>query len=272
MGNPDSDSHNEDNENIKNKDVDKDFQPREALISKAVLFLTNKKLVQQDPHHLRMFLLKKGLTEDEASMAFQRAEVIKSQSVQAEYSQSLVHPQLPPPLLPPAPVTSFWSTVHNIITTVTSIGGILYALYWLWKTYISPWLFGRKPKKKPIEASLSDLEAAVGNCVTDIQIIRTSLDTLAEQKAAELTQGVVVSRIQEVKSEIGSLKALLLNRSQFPATPAPLGIPAWQLRGEDSTHIEPREREEGGSGGSGSPANTNGSDSSLEIVKDPNNP
>uniref|UniRef100_A0A1B6KTH6 Peroxisomal membrane protein PEX14 n=1 Tax=Graphocephala atropunctata TaxID=36148 RepID=A0A1B6KTH6_9HEMI len=271
MGNPDSDSQNQDNQTTINKEVEKSL-PRENLMSKAVLFLTNKRMVEQDPHFLRLFLVKKGLTEDEATIAFQRADAIKSQRLQAEFSHLPGELQLPPPLPPPLPVTSVWSTVHNIITTITSIGGVLYALYWLWKNYISPWLFGRKPKKKPVEASLADLEAAMGNCVADIRTIRTSLDTLAEQKAAELTQGVVVSRIQEVKSEINSLKTLLLNRSQFPATPTPLGIPAWQLGGEEPPHLEPREGEEGGSGGSGSPATTNGSDSSLEIVKDPNNP
>lgn len=63
-----------------------------------------------------------------------------------------------------------------------------------------------------METSLAELEAAIGTCVTDVKTIRSSLETLAEQKAAELTQGVVVTRLQEVKAEINSLKGLLLNR------------------------------------------------------------
>lgn len=83
---------------------------------------------------------------------------------------------------------------------------------WFLQNYISPYLFGQKPKKKPVESSLAELEAAVGSCVEDVKAVRSNLQTLTDQKAAEMTNGVIVSRIQEVKSEINSLKSLLLNR------------------------------------------------------------
>lgn len=67
---------------------------------------------------------------------------------------------------------------------------------------------------------------------------------------------------------------MLFNRNQFPAAPAPLSpgsvsIPAWQLSVEETEHPDgEREAEEEGNGSNGT---TNGSDSSLEIVRDPNN-
>lgn len=89
---------------------------------------------------------------------------------------------------------------------------ILFIQNLLFQTYISPYLFGRKPKTKTVETTLGELEAAVGSCVEDVKSIRSCLQTFTDQRAAELTNNVVVSRIQEVKSEVHSLKALLLNR------------------------------------------------------------
>jgi len=265
MGTVNNDSSDK-NENL--------IHPREKIINTAVTFLSDKNIQKQDQNMLKKFLLKKGLTEEEVTIAFQRHETTKMapQNLVTEYSQPMSH--FAPPLpLPQSP--SVWHLVHSVVTTVTSIGGILYALYWLWKTYIMPYLFGRKPKKKPVETSLAELEAAVGGCVGELKSVSSSLQALSEQQAETRAEEMLVSRISEVKAEVNSLKALLLNRSQFPATPVPLGptplsIPAWQLSAENT---EPSAREteaEVEEEGSGSNGTTNGSDSSLEIVKDPN--
>lgn len=66
-------------------------------------------------------------------------------------------------------------------------------------------------------------------------------------------------------------------RNQFPAAPptlgsGPLSIPAWQLSSEPSAPLvgDGEGEVEGEEEGNGSNGTTNGSDSSLEIVKDPN--
>ncbi|XP_054286999.1 peroxisomal membrane protein PEX14 [Macrosteles quadrilineatus] len=258
MGNPDS------NSTIDSREKEESAPPRESLINHALTFLLDKKIRDQDPSLLRRFLMKKGLREEEVTIVFQRFEDIKNKNAleNVAMSSQLVPSQrfLGPPL--PPPPSSLWVTVHRVVTTITSIGGIVYAIYWLWKTYISPYLFGRRPKRKPVDESLAELGAAVSSCAADLRTLRSGVDALTADRAAEM---VVNTRLQEIKSEVTSLKSLLLNRNQFPATPStgPLSIPAWQLAAETHSRAEGEEEGEG----EGSNGGTNGSDSSLEIVK-----
>lgn len=77
------------------------------------------------------------------------------------------------------------------------------------QTYISPYLFGRRPKRKPVDESLAELGAAVSSCAADLRTLRSGVDALTADRAAEM---VVNTRLQEIKSEVTSLKSLLLNR------------------------------------------------------------
>lgn len=96
--------------------------------------------------------------------------------------------------------------------------------------FVKPFLFGSK-KKKTVEDKIQDLEKSVSAAVKDLkdslEDVKVEVDKLSEN-------GGSVRQFLELKSEISSVKGLLLNRKQFPAVSSnspvvPPSIPAWQL-------------------------------------------
>lgn len=260
---------------------------RQKLIKTAIEFL-QKPQIQKSPAELkRTFLQTRGLTEEEINVAFEKAGTVSQDLIPARYPQA---PAGPPPPLPVRPQTwpvqqqhTSWHLIRDVANTVTAIGGLLYSLYWIWKKIIVPYLFGKRDKPKSIENSISDLEAGVHSSIDEIKQdllnVKASLDTIAAQKNNETTSHMFTSRLQEVKAEITSLKVLLLNRSQFPPTPVTLfsqtngsrTIPSWQLSEtpdnkykEEQNAVEEAINTENTS----DRATNNGSDSSLEMIKE----
>lgn len=79
--------------------------------------------------------------------------------------------------------------------------------------YIAPYLFGKK--QSPIEESLASLDASVKGSVeairVDLQKVQSDLEKLNEQQYVA-RQYATAKQVLDVKSEITSLKGLLLSR------------------------------------------------------------
>lgn len=75
--------------------------------------------------------------------------------------------------------------------------------------YVSPFLFGQK--RKSIEDKLDDLEQNVGGSMRDLQSsivdVKTEVDRIYFTSENEL-----LSELKDLKSEVGTLKGLLLTR------------------------------------------------------------
>uniref|UniRef100_A0A1B6CD84 Peroxisomal membrane protein PEX14 n=1 Tax=Clastoptera arizonana TaxID=38151 RepID=A0A1B6CD84_9HEMI len=262
MADTDDDSKTDNNFNVKTDQI------REDLVNTAVRFLQTKKIQDSPNHHKRKFLLKKGLSEIEVNLSFERAglPIIQEQQFNPHVAVNLPqNAQLWQPRR-----TSTWHLIRDIANTITALGGLLYGIYWLWKNYIYPYLYGNT-KKKSVETSLSELETKVDACKvefkSEIQTVQNTLKLLAEQKSAETANNsTILSRIQETSSQIATVKGLLLNRNQFPPPPPPItalptaspSIPSWQLQ-EGLKEVEKIKSLEDDAVGSGS---NNGSDSS----------
>ncbi|KAL1138144.1 hypothetical protein AAG570_009836 [Ranatra chinensis] len=130
----------------------------------------------------------------------------------------------------------------------------------MFKKYIVPYLFGRR-SRKTIDVRLNEVEKTVVDCVAQLA---ASMNKIREdiERGNERKGEVVNRQIEELKTEVTSLKKLLLNRKQFPTATVtgPLSIPAWQRA---ASPPEEKEAEEEGNG-----SGTNGSDSSLEMIKE----
>ena len=87
-----------------------------------------------------------------------------------------------------------------------------------------------------------DLSETIRNLQTTVQNMQTSITKL-EQAAdqlhlSSLNRSSSVSAIEEIKSEIQSLKGLFLSRSQFPSIPQITPrIPQWQLEAAEVNHF-----------------------------------
>lgn len=239
--------------------------PREDLIATAVSFLENPRVQGSPLSQKRAFLLKKGLTTEEIDAAIERARVRN-----LDTARPTTLPLLPPPPLPPPPPHllqpeySFWSQLSHFSSSVVIIGVACYGVYYVYRRYVEPYLKGWDgPKSKPDR--LSQVQEQISALTEAIQQLREAVSSLelavAEDKlqhkpvaqdAADTTKQD--SAISELKSEVLSVKALLLSRNQFPSapkvTPPAVSIPAWQLssngisKQENGTIAQPSDSEE----------------------------
>ncbi|XP_060115574.1 peroxisomal membrane protein PEX14 [Heteronotia binoei] len=138
------------------------------------------------------------------------------------------------------------------------MAGIAFGFHQLYKKYLLPLIMGSKEDRKQllrIESNISEMSGTVTQTVTQLQTTLASVQELLiqqQQKIQELTQELATSKattstnwilesqnINELKSEIYSLKGLLLNRRQFPPSPSAPKIPSWQIPVKPSSPSNP---------------------------------
>ncbi|KAG8227658.1 hypothetical protein J437_LFUL007854 [Ladona fulva] len=221
-------------------------QTREQFINTAVTFLQNPKVQQTPVEQQQAFLRKKGLSDEEIEIAFERLRGARDKRELATSQSTIV--AIPQHIDPP--FSSTWVKVWDFLRTLAFVAGVSYSLYYLYKKYIVPLLFGRRGKKKPtVEESVSQMQASLNQSVQEmkesLREVRETLDsqqqelirlTLLRSEGGDLNGGNGDSTkrtLQDMKAEITSIKGLLLSRlewRQFPSTPNPSpSIPAWQL-------------------------------------------
>ncbi|XP_076029760.1 peroxisomal biogenesis factor 14 isoform X2 [Oratosquilla oratoria] len=217
---------------------------RQELVETAVKFLINPKVVNSSSEQKESFLRKKGLNDSEVKMALSQASSLISTKVK-ETSETSHYAATGPSYLhhtyiPPEP--SMWIKVRDICNALLLITGASYGLYHLYKNYICKWLTGKKPRT--LEDSIVELQQSVVEVLKDVQKTLQSVEQSLNAHNHHI-QSIVndsnkmsnsAQNIIELKSEISSLKGLLLNRKSFPTAPVMLpSIPKWQMTGSGGT-------------------------------------
>lgn len=221
-------------------------EPREDLVATAVRFLQNPRVSSSPLHQKKQFLLKKGLTNEEIDSAIRRAGPVH----QVAERHGETHPvaavvPLPPPLPPspsPYPVALYsteyttWHYLRDISSTAALFGAVCYGVYYLYKRYLLPYLLGKsytdEDKLAQVQQQVSALTSAVQQLKDAVKSLESSLGS--EQRLLRETESVDAIKhdvaLSDLKSEMQSIKGLLLSRKQFPSTPkvTPI-IPTWQL-------------------------------------------
>merc|ERR1712183_1066697 len=205
----------------------KDLGVREELVKTAVKFLENNKVQSSTEKMKREFLTKKGLTEAEIEIAFSQVrQVVPMKQVQEkmQVQHQPIQSQLPLVI----PDTTLSTKLRDILNILLLIGGVSYSARYLWKRYISPWLFGpATPVKTPHEMVLETTQAVlrtVEQLQKSVESLQTSLDTHSsklEQMSQTQVKPEETGSMQELKSEIQSVKGLLLS-SYVSTPPSPL--------------------------------------------------
>jgi len=195
---------------------------REELVKTAVKFLENSKVQSSTEKMKKDFLIKKGLTEAEIEQAFSKVSQVASLP-----SQQKMDIQYPPMQQQMVPQSSFSSRLRDLLNILLLIGGASYAARYLWKKYISPWLFGAaKAVKTPHEMVLETTQAVlktVEQLQRSVQSLQSSLDNHSSKLDMVTTQvkPEETGAMQDLKSEIQSVKGLLLS-SFVSQSPSPL--------------------------------------------------
>ncbi|KAJ8319819.1 hypothetical protein KUTeg_001406 [Tegillarca granosa] len=206
--------------------------PREDLILTAIKFLQNPKVRQSPLSQRKLFLEKKGLTKAEIDAAVERSG-IKEDDASRVYQSPV---PLQPGAVPLQPGAEF----------------------------LSPYILGKPShgdRLDRVEKTVNDLQSNVVETLAKISQTLGALQEMITQhqlKMESLSQQVYTKQglgdqlhprsnrsdesllrsqdhqlATEIKSELTSIKGLLLNRRQFPPTPSTKSLPAWQL---DSTN------------------------------------
>lgn len=222
------------------------------MISTAIKFLQNPKVQQSPVSQRKAFLERKGLTKEEIELAIERSGIPSDKPTQ-------VYPPQPPGIQAPipgavvpyqqsAPPVGTLVKIRDVLHTIALIGGLSYAAYKFFKEYLLPWILG-KPKTEDrlnkVENMVIELQKNIVETLSKIQLTLTSMqETMStnQEKVQAISHEVYSQRSStamsninesqfatEMKSELQTVKGLLLNRRQFPPTPSSSSLPAWQL-------------------------------------------
>lgn len=235
---------------------------RENLVNTAVHFLKNSKVRSSPLSQKRAFLLKKGLTNDEIDSAIERANITKELELIPQNNT-----------LSNSSVTSNWTKWKEIWSSIVIIGITFYGVYKFYKNFIEPRIFEIIPKEDKlinIELQLSEVNESLSSLKHSLLNVQDSLVQQQLQIKTIKEEANQESVLPTIKSEIASIKSILLSRHQFPTsrTVNP-SIPSWQMVENDPqnnitavsiSEVEPL-----------SVISTLTSDSSTELIESPEN-
>ncbi|KAL3861829.1 hypothetical protein ACJMK2_007843 [Sinanodonta woodiana] len=215
---------------------------REALIATAVKFLQNPKVQQSPMNQKKAFLERKGLTKEEIELSIQRSGTLQDENPSTES----------PPVPPRATESKLylrWASARDVLAAITMVTGLTYAVHRLYQEFLKPWLFGvpsPRARQKAVESSVAALQISLQQTLEKVQTTLTSVQEtmVKQQEHFEMLSHDVTGRmksdnfstsesnqyVRDIKAEVASIKGLLLNRRQFPPTPASTPVlPSWQL-------------------------------------------
>jgi hypothetical protein len=178
-----------------------------------------------------------GLSEAEINLA-----VAKAKEINPALGMQVAHAPPTYASAPPLPVREV-QVVHkrgwkDYTLAAVIIAGVSYVIVVFIKKYILNWFWRREEELDQKMSAMRDtLEQTREELTQAVQGIKEATQTMQEmtmQQRQLLTDpskdGGQDNRrvLEEVKSDISSIKGLILGRSQFPSTPNVGGIPAWQ--------------------------------------------
>lgn len=249
---------------------------REDIVQTAVKFLENRNVVNTPLAQKQQFLQRKGLTDKEIQIACERAGAYILHDKLAREPPALpipVHSNVYTSQVQPI---SFLEKFKEIVHNVALFSAVAYAIYMFYKKFIRPFLFGDK-KKKNLDEQMEELNNSVSTSISDLKSslydVKIEVDKISQGGETSMQK-----QLHDLKSEISTVKGLLLSRKQFPSVSnnsvVPPSIPAWQLSSvppdpdPDTIDAKSDDLMEIGSGSSSSEHEhaTKNSESSLEIV------
>ncbi|XP_058834091.1 peroxisomal membrane protein PEX14 isoform X1 [Topomyia yanbarensis] len=252
--------------------------PREHLITTAIKFLNNPNVMRSAINQKQAFLRSKGFTEDEIQLACERAGVFTNdpnvQNHKTVINMGVGSNGYTKAQYAIQPHQTWFGKIKEVLSSVALIGGLMYGVYLFYKKFVEPLIF-RNKKKKPVDEQIADLNK---NVEVKIDKLNSELIKIKDELSRVNQSQSATKELTNFKTDLDSIKGLLLNRKQFASPNLPVlppSIPAWQLQSQSQEQTPNSEGEPdkiddndtgSGSGSSEHDAVLKNSDSSLEII------
>lgn len=162
------------------------------------------------------FLRSKGLSDEEIQLAFQQAGIFTKDPNSTIINMEIGHR---PPIQSTAQATlsPFYRSpdtalqkFYNIISSTAMVTGIIYAIYYVYKKFIEPFLFGRKKDKKSTDDLINELDKKMDKNIRKLNIEVTALKD--EIRSSYNGDHVLRQDMLAFKNDLDAIKGLLLNR------------------------------------------------------------
>lgn len=183
-------------------------------------FLQNPNVSRSSLMQKEKFLRSKGLSDEEIQLAFQQAGIFTKDPNSTIINMEIGHRPSPPPIqssnqsttLSPfyrSPDTAL-QKFYNIISSTAMVTGIVYAIYYVYKKFIEPFLFGRKKDKKSTDDLISELDKKMDKNIRKLNVEVTALKE--EIRSSYNGDHVLRQDMLSFKNDLDAIKGLLLNR------------------------------------------------------------
>lgn len=239
---------------------------RKHLLYSAVSFLNSPKMRATSSGEKTVFLLKKGLTQDEIDLVFQLCISRPATEASLKSELELLTASLA------STSNSLFDRLLKLAFYMTVFGGAAYGSYLLYQTLLRPLLFPEEEEEKEAEARKSANLAAETN--QKIALLSEQISEL--QKSITIVQEFVRTYCRArddslfaLKADLGSVKSLLVSRDNFPSVPT---IPKWQIestkkKSATATNNTSTASSQVAKNGTGAKANSGGDSSGGESSK-----
>lgn len=181
-------------------------------------FLQNPNVARSSIVQKENFLRSKGLSDEEIRLAFQQAGIFAKDPNSTIINMEIGHrPVVAQPTNPITSLSPLYRTpetalhkFYNIISSTAMVTGIAYAIYYVYKKFIEPFLFGRKKDKKSTTELLNDLDKKMEKNIRKLGVEITALKD--ELRSSYTGDHVLRQDMLAFKNDLDSIKGLLLNR------------------------------------------------------------
>lgn len=191
-------------------------------VSTAVSFLQNPNVSRSSLMQKEHFLRSKGLRDDEIRLAFQQAGIFAKDPNSTIINMEIGHRPTATAALAQSsnsfatfvplyrtPETAL-QKAYNIISSTALVTGVVYAVYYVYKKFIEPFLFGRKKDKKSTTELLNDLDKKMEKNIRKLGVEVTALKD--ELRSSYTGDHVLRQDMLAFKGDLDAIKGLLLNR------------------------------------------------------------
>lgn len=172
----------------------------------AVKFLKNPRLASSALSTKKAFLKSKGLSESEISRACQQAGLLEEDVSRHETTSMLMRPN---------PQTSWLVTLRDYANVILVLSSATYALHYLWKNFLRPWLKQQKTDEQLFQENIQITFKSIEQSMKALEETMTMQKSILEQLVQKSTRlednNNWRQEGQEIRSEIISLKGLLLS-------------------------------------------------------------